>query len=91
MRIYRDPQTGEIGPPTSDMVIAVEPGSSEDASNLQQVIRPDGSAMINLQGRFQESMVIQLDANGKRVVRCVTDPKAALQQPPSQAPQREDK
>jgi hypothetical protein len=34
-------------------------------SGLQKVTLPDGSIMVDLQGRFQEAMVVQIDANGK--------------------------
>ena len=95
MRIFRDPVTGEIGPPPADagahMESAVIP---TDDAGLRQVRLPDGSYMVDLQGRYEESMVMQIDANGNRVVRCVDDPKKALQQKPtpvSQAPVREDR
>ena len=95
MRIFRDPVTGEIGPPPADagahMESAVIP--TDDAGH-RQVRLPDGSYMVDLQGRYEESMVMQIDANGNRVVRCVDDPKKALQQKPtpvSQAPVREDR
>ena len=96
MRIFRDPVTGEIGPPPADAGAHMEESAviPTDDAGLRQVRLPDGSYMVDLQGRYQESMVIQIDANGNRVVRCVDDPKKALQQKPtpvSQEPVREDR
>ena len=92
MRIFKDPETGQIGPPTDRTVVPEDVASRQDVVGLQQVTLPDGSVMIDLQGRFQESMVIQLDAHGHKVMRCVHDPKAAFKQTPvATAPQREDR
>jgi len=96
MRIFRDPVTGEIGPPPADAGAHIESAViPADDAGLRQVRLPDGSYMVDLQGRYEESMVMQIDANGNRVVRCVDDPKKALQQKPtpavSQAPVREDR
>ena len=95
MRIYRDPETGEIGPPNPQFVPPAESSLSQDATGLKAVTLPDGSVMVDLQGRFQEAMIIQLDANGHPVKNCVSDPEAALKQAPvaapSQTPQREEK
>jgi hypothetical protein len=99
MRIFRDPVTGEIGPPPADAGAQMESAVVPiDDAGLLQVRLPDGSYMVDLQGRFQESMVMQIDANGNRVVRCVDDPKKAFQQKPMlvapvapQAPVREDR
>ena len=89
MRIFLDPETGEIGPPTAAATGLETEANSEDMTGLQQVQLPDGSYMVDLQGRFEESMVIQLDANGHRVVSCTRDVKKTLAHPPT--PQREDR
>lgn len=94
MRIFRDPESGQIGvPPTPEALAAVaESDQNEDMNGLQQVTLPDGSVMVDLKGRFQESMVMQIDANGHRVESCVRDPKQALSKAPvAAAPQREDR
>jgi hypothetical protein len=40
-----------------------------------------GGIMVNLQGRFQHSMAVVTDENGKPVGACVTDPAAAKDDP----------
>lgn len=94
MRIFRDPETGEIGPPTAEALAASAESVPVDVTNLKQVTLPDGSVMIDLQGHFQESMIMQIDASGKRSTKCVTDPKASdLKAPvaPAPASTREEK
>ena len=88
MRAFIDPETGLITstPPPG----AIVPEEARPEPVLEQVTLPDGSVMMDLKGTLQDYMVLQLDANGKKVVRCVEDPKAALQQTPP-APQREDR
>ncbi len=89
MRAYLDPETGVIGSPGP-----LPPLTPEEAKLLQptvqeepvQTILPDGSVMLDLKGRGQEFYILQLDANGKPVARCVEDPKTALQSPPAAQP-----
>lgn len=93
MRIFRDPETGENGMPTESASALEGDSNSEDMTGLVQVTLPDGSVMIDLQGRFEESMVVQIDANGQRVQTCTRDPKKvfATAPTPAQAPQREER
>jgi cytoskeletal protein RodZ len=94
MRIYRDPETGQIGPPTAEGIAAAstDPSTSEEMTGLRQVMLPDGSVMIDLQGRFQESMVVQLDSKGQRVMSCTRDPQALMKHAPvAKTPQREER
>jgi hypothetical protein len=82
MRIFRDPETGEIGPPTTAQAteVALEDGAEnlEFSSNgLEQVRHADGSVSMDLQGRFQEYLVARKDASGKIHKSCVQGPKAA--------------
>jgi len=78
MRIYMDPETGTIGPRPAGMAVAdgINPLNDTDAG-LVQVRLPDGSYMIDLQGRFEEYYVVQMTPEGKRLVKCVQDPKQA--------------
>jgi hypothetical protein len=92
MRIYRDPETGGIVPPNAAESAVLETDvNSEDMTGLTQVMLPDGSVMIDLQGRFQESMVMQIAPNGQRVVSCTRDPKKTLSQAPVAPAQREER
>ncbi len=89
MRAYIDPETGLITSQPSG-VQPVEISSDKEPPVLVPEIRPDGSLLLDLKGTVEDFMVLQLDANGKKVMRCVEDPKAALQTPPA-TPQREDR
>jgi len=92
MRIFRDPETGEIGPPSAENLrrLAAESGSPQDL-NLHQYPLPNGGWAADMDASQNlESVVMQIDKNGKRVVRCVKDEKAAHQHP-VQAPVREDR
>jgi hypothetical protein len=92
MRIFRDPETGGIAPPNAAESAALENDSnSEDMTGLTQVTLPDGSVMIDLQGRFQESMVMQIAPNGQHVVNCTRDVKKTLSQVPVAPAQREER
>jgi hypothetical protein len=75
MRIFRDPQSGEIGPPDVKVLTPTRSDSRATHSSLKAVTLPDGSKMVDLQGQFQESMVMKIDSKGHRTVECVTDVK----------------
>lgn len=76
MRIYMDPETGTYGPlpAGAEPVVSINPLNDSD-EGLVRVQLPDGSLMVDLQGRFQEYFVVQMTPSGKRVVKCVQDPK----------------
>lgn len=82
MRIFRDPETGEIGPPTAAQ--AAEVARIDGAENLEfssqgleQVRHADGSVSMDLEGRFQEYLVVRKDASGKIQKSCVQGAKGA--------------
>lgn len=85
MRAYIDPETGTLGgpgplpPPSDEAVKALGPETLEEPV---ETVLPDGSVMLDLKGRGQEYSIMQLDADGQRVVRCVENPNTALQTPP---------
>lgn len=83
MRIFKDPETGEMGLPTESASALETDSNSEDMTGLTQVTLRDGSVMIDLQGRFQESMVIRLDAKGNKVVDCTRHPEKLLSKTPA--------
>jgi hypothetical protein len=92
MRIFKDPETGEIGPPTAEnaAILARDAQPEVDVRNLPQIPLPNGGYELLIDGKIEDAMIMQIDAKGNRVVRCVNDPKAALKQVP-QAPAREDR
>lgn len=90
LRAFIDPETGTLGPPVEMPALAPADGVTPPAAQAVLTVLPDGSEMLELNGTIEDYTIIQLDANGRQVVRCVEDPKAAAQTLPP-APQREDR
>ena len=75
-RVYRDPRTGAlsdqpVGEPTDlslEHLRAV--ALNQSAEGLEIVRMPDGSEMMNLEGRFQHALEIHVADGGALVVRC---------------------
>ena len=75
-KIYIDPKTGvltdqPIGEPTVmtlDHLRAV--ALNQSAEGLEIIRMPDGSEMMNLEGRFQHSLEVHVADGGALVVRC---------------------
>lgn len=73
MRIQLDAE-GQQVPPT-----AIESDLNYSSVGLTEIQMPDGSVMVDLEGRFQEFEVIVRDpVTGKLSMRCVQDPAKAL-------------
>jgi hypothetical protein len=68
MLIARDPETGALVPPTAEQVrqltAAERTGLLRTSEGLTEVRFPDGSVMVNLQGRFMEFEVAQRGDDG---------------------------
>jgi hypothetical protein len=90
LRAYIEPETGKLGMPAVIPAPSPEEEAAKTAEEPVLIHMPDGSDMLDLRGTMQDYIVIQLDANGGKAVRCVEDPKAAVHAPPP-APQREDR
>ncbi len=71
MKAYVDPETGALTniPPQSAVVPLAEQPVRPD--RLPEVTLPDGSVMVDLQGMFEETMVVTVDADGRRRMSCV--------------------
>ncbi len=84
MRAVIDPETGQLGTssglpaPTAEEKALLQPAQAQP----RQVVLPDGSVMVELNGTGQEFAVMHIDAAGKRSVQCVQDVGKALQTPP---------
>jgi len=73
MRIQVDAE-GQLVPPTY-----IESDLNHSSEGLTEIQMPDGSVMVDLEGRFQEFEVIVRDpVTGKLQMRCVQDPTQAL-------------
>lgn len=76
MRAYLDPESGTIGGmPVLPEVAAEEAAvlKLQDEEQPVETVLPDGSVMIELNGHGQEYFIVEMDASGRRVVRCVRD------------------
>lgn len=89
MVIAYDPETGRLGPPTVEQLLALNPRErnavSRSLAGLIQVHHPDGSVSVDLQGRFQEFAVARIGPDGKPVLTCVED-SASVRRALSPAP-----
>ncbi len=73
---YRDPETGELTTPPADMARLLQRDSANFSDQgLEMIIKPDGTKMVDLQGRFQMSSVIKTDADGHITHHCTTHPE----------------
>ena len=60
------------------MPLGVDETFNQSSEGLTEVTLPDGSVMVDLEGRFQVHSVMVRDASGRIHVRCVHDPAQAL-------------
>lgn len=82
MIVGKDPVTGRIGKPTPEQRAEIErsaplasPALDRSGEGLTVVHRPDGSKMVDLQGRFQEYTVVRIGPDGKKTQVCVQGPE----------------
>jgi len=77
MRVQLDPETGGLAPAksTSSMESAEALGLSHSSEGLRQVVLPDGSVMVDLEGRFQEYAIMEIGPDGRKRMRCVQQPQ----------------
>jgi hypothetical protein len=72
-----DPTTGQLVMPTPEQMLQLSPpeqvGLLRTADDLPEVRFPDGTVMLDLQGRFMEYSVAQFDASSRPRVGCVDD------------------
>lgn len=85
MMMARDPLTGELRAPTAEEMAALGAGLSRAAQSLnysdeglKQVVLPDGTVMVDLQGRFMSTSVAFIDADGRMVRQCNDHPGLAF-------------
>ena len=75
-----DPEAGLLGLPSRAQAAALVglPGLSLNHSSDGLVPRrlPDGSLMLDLQGRFREYYLVHVDPQGRVVPQCLDDPVA---------------
>lgn len=73
-----DPETGLLGMPTRAQAASLLglPGLSLNHSTDGLVVQhlPDGSLMLDLQGRFREYYIVHVDPQGHLLRQCLGDP-----------------
>jgi len=87
MRVYRDPQTGRLGPPPPGvqppgLSVAEQRMLNRSDAGLQSRVLPGGGVVVDLQGRYQSMAVATVSADGQAAVNCAVTPaqaEAALQ------------
>lgn len=75
VRVYLNPETGEVGLASSAAVpfdADTEEALRRDTNGLTEERKPDGTVLLDLQGRFRSVSMVRRTADGKIVV-CTTD------------------
>ncbi|HET9950606.1 MAG TPA: hypothetical protein VFS09_02300 [Candidatus Eisenbacteria bacterium] len=74
-----DPETGKLGLPSKaeraalDRAANLSPALDRSDAGLTVIHRPDGSMMVDLQGRFQDYAVMRITPDGRKVETCVQE------------------
>jgi hypothetical protein len=74
-RVFINPETGELGGPPAGaeppgLSIATQNRLNRSDKNLQIQHLPDGTMLMDLQGRFQNMSVVTLDQDGEAHLTC---------------------
>ena len=74
-RVFINPETGKLGGPPPGveppgLSIATQNRLSRSSHGLQVQQLPDGTVLMNLQGRFQNMSVVTLDEHGEAHLIC---------------------
>jgi len=82
MQVYRDPQTGRLGPPPPGvqppgLSVAEQRMLNRSDVGLQSRTLPGGGVAVDLQGRYQSMAVATVGADGQSVVNCAVTPAQA--------------
>jgi hypothetical protein len=82
MRVYRDPETGQLGPPPPGvqppgLSVAEQRMLNRSDGGLQARTLPRGGVAVDLQGRYQNMAVANVGADGQAEVSCELTPAQA--------------
>ena len=74
-RVFINPETGKLGGPPAGvkppgLSIATQNRLSRSSDGLQTQQLPDGTVLMNLQGRFQNMSVVTLGEHGEAHLTC---------------------
>jgi hypothetical protein len=82
MRAYLDPKTGKVGPPPRDHAapsVAEQKAYNTSGQGLVAVPAPGGGQMVDLQGRFQNTVSATLKPDGTVKTECHPNGSAAAE------------
>ena len=99
MRVFLDPESGGLRPPTAAERRAMNQKASGHLQNalsrssegLVEEKRADGTVGIHLQGRFQTVSVARINADGDVVKDCAVSPETAAELLEGKAPMATEK
>jgi hypothetical protein len=76
MVVARDPETGELGPPTPEQMQEITKHRAEVMRNtpegFTEIRRADGAVGLVLNGKLQSYSVVRMGPDGKPMTECVT-------------------
>ncbi len=79
MRVFIDPETGEIRQPTADEMkteagrVSIYSPLNRSTTGLRIVQKPDGAKFVRLDGRFMHAMVLTRGEDGTLTAKCISD------------------
>jgi hypothetical protein len=76
-----DPETGQLGAPSPEQMRALEQAGrdlavSRTGEGLRETVLPNGTVIVDLDGRFEEHVVARVDRTGRLVQGCIHDVRA---------------
>jgi hypothetical protein len=81
MVVALDPETGTVGMPTAEQMKAfddqMKASLNQSDVGLEFVNRPDGSTIVDLQGRYQSMSIAKIGPDGRPQTTCVDTHEAA--------------
>ena len=78
MRVYRDPQTGRLGPlPAGVVPPGLQRMLSRSDKGLKSRTLPSGGVAIDLQGRYRNMSMATVGSDGQATVNCAITPAEA--------------
>ena len=74
-RVFRDPRTGKLRPPTPEEAAELAKMEAEAGPEAEPIFvvveHPDGMKSVDLQGAFAQSIIVTRNADGSLRFRCV--------------------
>lgn len=81
LQVVIDPSTGQLRVPTPEetqaLSASLEQIFNQSTEGLQVEERPDGTLVLDLQGRFMHGVLAQKNADGTLTSHCTNDPRQA--------------